>query len=103
DVDLCLRLGEAGYEIHYCHESVLYHLESVSRGRRTSWPSAKVYRSRWGRRVKGDELDYYLEGGFLGTLRIAPELFKEAEMPRERDTASPSGSIGLHRGADRTS
>ena len=32
DTDLCLRAGEAGYEVHYCPESVLYHLESVSRG-----------------------------------------------------------------------
>ena len=33
DVDLCLRLGRLGHEVHYCHESVLYHLESASRGR----------------------------------------------------------------------
>jgi GT2 family glycosyltransferase len=28
DVDLCLRLGERGWEIHYCHESVLIHFEA---------------------------------------------------------------------------
>ena len=31
DIDLCLRLAERGYEAHYCKDSVLYHLESVSR------------------------------------------------------------------------
>src|SRR5215210_129960 len=31
DVDYCLRAGEAGYETHYCAESVLYHFESASR------------------------------------------------------------------------
>src|SRR6202040_3852687 len=32
DVDLCLRLGELGYEVHYCPRSVVYHLESITRG-----------------------------------------------------------------------
>ena len=27
DHDLCLRLGERGHEVHYCHQSVLYHLQ----------------------------------------------------------------------------
>ena len=31
DVDLCLRIGEAGHEVHYCHEAVLYHLEMATR------------------------------------------------------------------------
>ena len=30
DVDLCMKVRELGFEVHYCHESVLYHLESVS-------------------------------------------------------------------------
>ncbi|WP_303133240.1 glycosyltransferase family 2 protein [uncultured Olsenella sp.] len=32
DVDYCLRLGELGYHVVYCAESVLTHYESVSRG-----------------------------------------------------------------------
>ncbi len=32
DVDLCLRALEAGREVHYCPESVAYHLQSVTRG-----------------------------------------------------------------------
>ena len=31
DVDYCLRAGEAGYEVHYCAESVVYHFESATR------------------------------------------------------------------------
>jgi GT2 family glycosyltransferase len=74
DVDLCLRLGSLGHEIHYCHESELYHLESASRGRSTgSGRSAHVYRERWGSRVRHDELDYYLADGFLDLLRISPD------------------------------
>ncbi len=89
DVDLCLRLGQQGHEVHYCHESVLYHLESASRGYTdTPSASAKVYRQKWGNRVKSDEFDYYLEDGLLDFLRFSPELVqldrgrrkKEAEM-----------------------
>jgi GT2 family glycosyltransferase len=74
DVDLCLRLGALGHEIHYCHKSVLIHLESASRGRPTGpGPSAQLYRERWGSRVRQDELDYYLEDGLLEVLRTRPD------------------------------
>ena len=68
DVDLCLRLGELGHEVHYCHESVLYHLESVSRGRRSKQiqAGARLFRERWGDRVRADDLDYYIADGLLG-------------------------------------
>jgi GT2 family glycosyltransferase len=67
DVDLCLRLGEKGYEIHYCHESVLYHLESVSREGRTEEDlrNFHLYRSRWAHRVQWDDLQYYLDDGMF--------------------------------------
>jgi GT2 family glycosyltransferase len=67
DADLCLRLGEQEHEVHYCHESVLYHLESVSRGKRSSETehNIRLFRSRWGDRIKPDELDYYRDDGLL--------------------------------------
>jgi GT2 family glycosyltransferase len=66
DVDLCLRLGERGYEIHYCHESVLYHMESVSEGRFDHTdPNDRLFRSRWLDRVRPDDLQYYIEDGLL--------------------------------------
>lgn len=69
DIDLCLRLGEMGYESHYCHESVLYHLESVTRAGRTEEESqnTRLYLSRWGHRAPPDDLQYYVEDGLLGT------------------------------------
>jgi GT2 family glycosyltransferase len=67
DVDLCLRLGKAGLEVHYCHESVLYHLESATRAAE-SLPNLELYLRRWGPRLRPDELDYYIEDGLL-TLR----------------------------------
>jgi GT2 family glycosyltransferase len=67
DHDLCLRLGERGYEVHYCHESVLYHLESASREGRTDNFElvTRLYLERWGERVRPDDLDYYVADGLL--------------------------------------
>jgi GT2 family glycosyltransferase/glycosyltransferase involved in cell wall biosynthesis len=67
DNDLCLRLGERGHEVHYCHESVLYHLESATREGRTAEEerSGQLYLRRWGHRVRPDDLDYFVEDGLL--------------------------------------
>jgi GT2 family glycosyltransferase len=77
DVDLCLRLGQSGHAVHYCHTSLLYHLESASRGQRNRPKhSARVYRERWGRCVRHDELVYYVEDGLLELLRAPNQLRK---------------------------
>ena len=67
DVDLCLRLGEHGYEIHYCHDSVLCHLESVSRGAGSTSASKNeaLYLRRWRDRVRPDDIQYYVEDQLL--------------------------------------
>jgi GT2 family glycosyltransferase len=87
DVDLCLRLSERGRRIRYCHRSVVYHLESITR-----WPdgmpvahsdAAGVYDERWRSRVPADDIPYYLDDGLLSLsygpyyplgLHAAPEL-----------------------------
>jgi GT2 family glycosyltransferase len=66
DVDLCLRIGEAGGEVHYCPEAVLVHLESASRGRRDRFErSVALYRERWRERVHRDDLEVYAGDGLL--------------------------------------
>lgn len=67
DVDLCLRAGQRGYEVHYCHESVLYHFESLTRranGEWTNWPqvadAVRMFRGRWGG-AQRDALRYFAE------------------------------------------
>jgi GT2 family glycosyltransferase len=66
DVDLCLRLGERSSEVHYCHESVLYHLESLSGGwSENEKENARLYRNRWAHRLQPDDFHYYLEDGLL--------------------------------------
>jgi GT2 family glycosyltransferase/glycosyltransferase involved in cell wall biosynthesis len=66
DVDLCLRIGETGREIHYCARSVVQHLESVSPGRfKSDGSNVALYRDRWIHRVDPDDLHYYLEDDLL--------------------------------------
>jgi len=66
DVDLCLRLGEAGAEIHYCHEAVVVHLESASRGRDDRFErSVALWRERWRDRARRDDVAIYAQDGLL--------------------------------------
>jgi GT2 family glycosyltransferase len=69
DVDFCFRLGQLGYEVHYCHESVLYHLESVSRGRKSEDDkhNARLLSRRWLERPElvRDDLSYYQDDNLL--------------------------------------
>jgi GT2 family glycosyltransferase len=66
DVDLCLRIGEAGGEVHYCHEAVVTHLESASRGRQDRFEqSVRLYRERWHRRARRDDLAVYAADGLI--------------------------------------
>jgi len=66
DVDLCLRIGAGGGEVHYCPEAVLTHLESATRGREEKFEaSVALYRERWRERVRRDDLALYVEDGLL--------------------------------------
>jgi GT2 family glycosyltransferase len=66
DVDLCLRVGAGGGEVHYCHEAVVAHLESASRGRDARFErSVALYRERWRETVRRDDLEVYAEDGLL--------------------------------------
>jgi len=67
DVDLCLRLGERGHQIHYTPQSVVYHFESMSRDPRSSAErhNRALYARRWLDRVRTDLLDFFVEDGLL--------------------------------------
>lgn len=67
DVDFCLRAGERGHEVHYCHEAVVYHLASSSRGDDPDHDdhNRDLYRLRWADRVLPDDVERYLEDGLL--------------------------------------
>jgi GT2 family glycosyltransferase len=67
DVDYCLRADEAGHEIHYCAESVVYHLESATRSLVSDVERAnqELFIRRWRDKVEPDEFRYYYEDGLL--------------------------------------
>jgi GT2 family glycosyltransferase len=66
DVDLCLRIGEEGGEVHYCHEAEVVHMESASRGRRGRFArSVDLFRERWRESVRRDDLAVYAEDGLI--------------------------------------
>jgi GT2 family glycosyltransferase len=87
DVDFCLRLAQRSRTIRYCAESVVYHLESVTR-----WPSGapertaandQLFSDRWRDRAAIDDLQHYLADGLLGfsygpyyplTITVSPDL-----------------------------
>ena len=54
DVDLCLRIREAGYEIIYTPFAELYHHESVSRGLRLSGDEVGYMQRKWGKLLLQD-------------------------------------------------
>jgi GT2 family glycosyltransferase len=65
DVDLCLRLGEAGEEVHYCPWANVVHHESASRGEGGFEPSVALYRERWRGHVRRDDLAIFAADGLL--------------------------------------
>jgi GT2 family glycosyltransferase len=59
DLDLCLRIGKAGHTVIYNPRSVLYHLESKSKGRTDHEAhNHALFSGRWSKDIVRDELDY---------------------------------------------
>lgn len=96
DTDLCLRLGETGHGVRCCHESVLVHLESPTRGRRGPDIDAGVarFRTRWGGRVRPDDLEHFAADGLLRVdyadthpvrLTVSPLLASVNDREQERE------------------
>jgi GT2 family glycosyltransferase len=68
DVDLCLRIAQAGWETRYEPRATVYHLESATRGRAATVETdanRELYRQRWASKVDRDHVDLYLGDGLL--------------------------------------
>ncbi|MCL6622017.1 MAG: glycosyltransferase [Syntrophobacterales bacterium] len=64
DVDLCLRLREAGWRLLYQPQAVVYHLESQTQGRfARELENCRYFRSKWQGRLVPDDESYYREDG----------------------------------------
>ena len=92
DVDLCLRLREAGSEIHYCPDSVVTHLESASRGRGSTdvQHNFNLFQERWEGKVQRDDIALYIEDGLL-SLRYRDTYPIGLEAAAELATLKPGG------------
>jgi GT2 family glycosyltransferase len=71
DIDLCLRLRDAGYRTHYCGSAVVEHFESVSRRGEVenlnpaADPNLTLFLSRWADKTQRDELNVYADDELL--------------------------------------
>ena len=65
DLDFCFRLRSLGYEVHYCHESVLYHLESATRDHALDHQNHELFLERWSKFVYQDDIEHYLKDGLI--------------------------------------
>jgi GT2 family glycosyltransferase len=55
DMDLCLKARAQGYRVLVCADSVLYHLEGMSEGRRAhDYRNAALFKDRWADRIEAD-------------------------------------------------
>lgn len=93
DIDLCLRLIELGHEVHYCHESVVIHLENATRGFEPASAGHELFVKRWPNLVP-DDLQYYIADGLLTVvyretfpieLHVSPLLASVVSDDREAD------------------
>jgi GT2 family glycosyltransferase len=60
DVDLCLKVRARGYRVLVCADSVVYHFESISEGRRASdFRNSALLKARWARDIECDADRWY--------------------------------------------
>jgi GT2 family glycosyltransferase len=70
DIDLCMRARSCGRDVHYCPDSVVIHLESVSRkiqdaAAPTTNPNLDLFMQRWEASILRDEVHWYLDDGLI--------------------------------------
>lgn len=64
DIDLCLKVGQAGHRIYYTPRSVVLHHESISAGRKThDQRNGLLFLRRWMGKVEPDENRHYARLG----------------------------------------
>ena len=86
DIDLCLKIGAAGYRILYEPDSVVTHHESVSTGRHDHGvENLDLLMSRW-RNVRSDAYDYLRQDGFNAIQVLWSEVRHMAYVPEEYGT-----------------
>lgn len=63
DVDYCMRVGEAGHQILYCADCIVYHFESATRDLLSTVEreNRALFGKRWRDKIVPDDIGYYAE------------------------------------------
>lgn len=99
DIDFCLRGGQLGHEVHYCHDSVVYHFESLTKRATGPWEkmsrddehAVRVFGHRWAGRVERDAIRYLVEDGLV---RVAAGLRSAMRVSVAPEVAALNGDQG---------
>jgi len=60
ETDLCMKVRARGYRVLVCADSVVYHFESMSEGRRANdFRNVALFKARWHDQIKSDEDRWY--------------------------------------------
>lgn len=59
DIDLCLKIVEAGYEVAYCPTAVLYHLGSGSENVADAERNSMLFMHHWQHKITSDDWMYW--------------------------------------------
>ena len=83
DIDLCLRVRQAGRKVYYCPQSCLYHLDSQTRkiDLTTQRGNIVLFKNIWGGKVEPDHRFYYQED--FSIIENLPGEFKEIRKLKE--------------------
>lgn len=66
DIDLCMKVREAGRKVFYCPESRILHYESRTvKGHDKSGANYKLFLARWGDKLVRDDVHYLQEDGMI--------------------------------------
>ncbi|HEY3296755.1 MAG TPA: methyltransferase domain-containing protein [bacterium] len=80
DIDLCMKVREAGRKVFYCPASRIYHYESRTvKGHDKSGGNYRLFLKRWGGKLVRDDEKYLREDGFLREPPPSESPAKEAE------------------------
>jgi O-antigen biosynthesis protein len=82
DIELCLRLREAGYRIVWTPYALLYHYESTTKGADISPAARKLYADQFERVRIGRETEFAADPAFNPNLSLLSEGFSLAWPPR---------------------
>jgi GT2 family glycosyltransferase len=65
DMDLCLKVRSKGYRIMVCTDSIVYHFEGMSEGRRAhDFRNAALFKARWADHIEVDLARWHSLDGF---------------------------------------